>query len=318
MIDPDSSFNLESAWRISFLPDSSRLKASIETIGIIEPLIIWDDIVLDGGARLHLARECGLKQVAARLFARAELSPAQAWQIAFFMNMGVRSFNLVEKARALHNFQTYLAASERYLIDTVMPWLDLPSGKKNLELCRQLTDLPPAILAYMVQKDYPLSIVPFFLRLPPSGHQSFIDTILPLQPSLNTSKELLLLLSEITEREGRNISEILQEDAIQSALLGKDRGANQKLELLRTMLKARRYPRLTELSLKVTETVRQLNLSDNMKLLLPAGLEGDALTLNLSFRTSGELGGIGRKIDEISNSPALTGLLDDIAGALDS
>ena len=101
-IDVDHDF-----FRMSFEPDCKTLAQSMDTVGLINPPLLRGAPpyhIISGYRRTLTAKKLGWEMIAARIYPSSELDSLTALRLAFFENLGTRTFNLIEASAIVSRF----------------------------------------------------------------------------------------------------------------------------------------------------------------------------------------------------------------------
>ncbi len=103
----------DDTFSINFLPDLRTLRASIEEIGLIQPLLLRKKgeryQIVCGFRRVAILKELGMSEIASRVFEEKERDEFSMFYLSLHENLTTRGFNMVEKAiilkKLIHLFQ---------------------------------------------------------------------------------------------------------------------------------------------------------------------------------------------------------------------
>jgi hypothetical protein len=130
-----------------------------------------------------------------------------------------------------------------------------------------------------------------------------------LQLGLNRQRELLLLVTEIAKREDISIQQLIAEQPLQDILQKTELDYAIQRQQIRTLLRQRRYPAITEAEANYQKQVRQLKLGRHIQLVPPRDFEGTTYAMTLHFKNRQDLSDLNRKINKIIEQPALGKIL---------
>ncbi|MCC6932517.1 MAG: hypothetical protein IT292_04595 [Deltaproteobacteria bacterium] len=125
-------------------------------------------------------------------------------------------------------------------------------------------------------------------KLSPQSYPFIESLLVELRPSLNYLRQIIVLLLEIAGREGVGTEAIVSVELWQ-AILAEKNSRKEKQKELRQWLETKRYP-LKQALLEELQSLQKSLLTDHgFSMKVPEELEGDNLTLSLSFASPGEL-----------------------------
>jgi ParB family chromosome partitioning protein len=135
----------DDTFSVNYLPDLQRLRASIEQIGLIQPVLLRKKRdhyqIVCGFRRISAMEELGKSEIESKVFEEKEMDEFQLFSLSLHENLTTRGFNAVEKAVALdkliHRFQIDPAA----VIKTFLPLLSLKPHEKILNTYLSLAPL---------------------------------------------------------------------------------------------------------------------------------------------------------------------------------
>jgi hypothetical protein len=105
----------------------------------------------------------------------------------------------------------------------------------------------------------------------------------------NHFKGLLDWLEEIALRDGTGIAAVLSREELSRIATDPRLGRNDKLKRIKDELRRLRFPRLARIEEEIQRRVRGMNLDPRVRLMVPAGLEGGTVTVEMRAGSSDEL-----------------------------
>ena len=110
-----------------------------------------------------------------------------------------------------------------------------------------------------------------------------------MKPGENHFKDLLDWLEEIALRDGSAIARILNREEFSRVATDPRLGRNDKLKRIKDELRRLRFPRLARIEEEIQRRVREMKLKPPLRLTVPAGLEGGAVTIEMKATSYDEL-----------------------------
>lgn len=114
---------------------------------------------------------------------------------------------------------------------------------------------------------------------------------------------------EIALRDGLRLAEVLKAAEVQ-AIVQSSLGRNDKLERLRTALRRRRYPELTQAEETLSELVSRLNLPREVRVTWPPFLEGEDLRIEIVVRDPAGLARAAAALATAAATPEIEEIFD--------
>ncbi len=272
---------------ITFLPDLEPLMASIQLVGLLEPLILREKAggkyqIVCGFKRVEVLRLLALNEAAAFVYHPGELDDFQALLLTIGHNL-TRTLNLVEKAQALKKLLAF-GVPEREVIDRYLPLFALQPNVRILRQTTALLSLETKVLEYLVKEDLSLSAAVCFLDLDQEGQKAILPLLLALRPGENRVKEIISFLREISLRDGKPISSLLTRDDIVELLADEQIPRPQRMEQLRRVIRQMRFPLLTAMEQRFVAYRQSLALPPQISFHPPAFFEGEEFRMELRFK----------------------------------
>jgi hypothetical protein len=185
---------------ITYPLDDAVLYASVQKIGIIQPVILLNTlpfIVVTGFKRLVIARQLGLEEIP---YGSIDISERDALLYAIHDNIQ-RGLNLVEKAHALERM-LHLGFSSEEISDTSM-MLGLRAHEKILKTLIALASAEDPLKRFVVTHNLPMKVVGYLMRFEISERSSIIDLLSPIHLTESTIREILEILSLLKIKQDR-------------------------------------------------------------------------------------------------------------------
>jgi ParB family chromosome partitioning protein len=309
-INPDKLFHLRSidlsridlddrrfCFRFFHKP-SNVLLESVRRYGIIyAPLVrLKDDTykVLDGFKRLEAARLCHVK----RVFCKVYVAPIKEWDLGWFILSLFLSDgppNILDQGVILAKM-CELFGQDR-IIKEILPLLGHPPNQKVLARLLPLSGmeeaLGKALLDGKINQDMALRLMKFASNT----RKHIFSLFLFFDFSQSKQFEILEYLIDISARENRSLTEILQE-------MGwgwkRQKPADENIvkagETFRRRLRERRNPTISGLEKKWKNKIRSLHLPPSISLSPPPYFEGGTYRLSFTFN---DLMGLKEKMEEL-------------------
>jgi hypothetical protein len=247
--------------------------------------------------------------VPALIHSLTELSDEQALRLAVYDNLGCRPLNAVEKGRILRRFREALQYSPDRLIEEFCPLLDIPPLPASIEAYGTLTTLDDALQTAVVAERLPLDTALWIGRQPPEDGRALLALFTGLKLGTNRAREFATALEDMCRRDGCGAARLLERLGVAAVLAEPQLTEPQKLEQIRRLLHAARYPLFSAHEQRFQEAVRRLRLPAPVSLRPPPYFEGQQYQVSFAFRTRQELQQYARRLLDVADSAALDELL---------
>lgn len=300
----------DATYRITTAVGCDDLKPSIASLGIIHPPILRrigeTYRIVSGFRRIEACRLLNEVNINAWLLPDAidELTCAR---LAVADNSLQRPLNLIETSRAL-NLLAAAAGSEHF--SRLAAELHLPDNPELIRKIMALDALPPALKSGVMNADISLTMALELNRMETGVGETLALLFGELNLGLNRQRELLTLLTEIAQREEKPIGALLAEPDIRNVWTAADLDRAQKAARLRTLLKRRRYPAISDTAERFQTLVGRLNLDSGVTLTPPGHFEGTTYTLTISFDRLEQLAERARRLPALAQNQQLRRFLD--------
>ena len=273
--------------------DPEPLKASIKTVGLLNPPLLLESraghlAIVSGHRRTTALFELGEKEVPARILQEHNISYLDALFINFFDNLATREFNSVEKGMILRRLANYLPANE--ILSDYMTLLSLPRRQSILETYISFDrDLDETLKFSLARGAISEATATALLELVPDERKAVGSLLLNLNLNMNQQKQLIEVLYDISRMDGTSISEILRAKPILDILSNDSLNRPQKTKALLTLLRSRRFPRLSRAEEVFRKGIARLGLPKKVSIQPPPYFETEFYRMEISFRNGKEL-----------------------------
>lgn len=275
----------DETFSVNFMPDLERLRSSIKEIGILQPVVLRKRRegyqIISGFRRIWLALELGIPTIEARVFGENDVDEFGLFAISLHENLTSRGFNTVETAltldRLVHRFQIDPSA----VIKTFLPLFSLETNDKILNTYLSLARMEEEVKRYVVQEKVSRSNIRRISSLTSEDRMAVLSFVSSLKLGENRLREMLTLLEEISPREQRKISEIVDLPEIQTILSHEEFTPSQRTERVKKVLMNLRYPQMHRLEETFDEKRKALNLPHGLSVHHQPYFDGRGLKMEL-------------------------------------
>jgi ParB/RepB/Spo0J family partition protein len=253
----------DTLFEVSFLPDLTVLKESIQRQGILNPILVRQHKnklqIISGFRRYYCAKTLRMSNIPV-LEVDVFHNDLSLFERAIEESFFSRPLNLVEKGAILYKLESCFGVTKAEVIEKYMPRLALSRSEKMHQFYRDLLDLNTQIQMYIVQNELPVHVVEDFLRFSEAEQKLLLPYLDRVHFSVATLKEFLIWIDEVVVRDDLDVQKILSDPAFKKILDDRLMPAKQKHQSLKKHLKIRRYPRLSELEQRFVDLRGKLNL----------------------------------------------------------
>lgn len=299
----------DKTFKITTKENTDDLACSIKSLSIINPPIVIRKksgyTVVSGFRRISASENLGWTHFTARVL-DPETGRLECARLAITDNSLQRSLNLIETSRCYKLLSEFFEGKD-LLREASLTGL---SGNPALaEKIMRLSDLPPVIQNCVISETVSLAMALELGELERETGIAFAEIFDELKPSLNKQREIVSLSCEIAARENIPVANLIEGDNFRNIISDENTDRNQKIRRIRDYLKTRRFPAIVKAENSFERNVKKLGLTAGMKLIPPAGFEGNTFIISLEFKKSEELDEKAKCLERLTDSPVLKEIL---------
>lgn len=286
--------------------DKIDLVPSISAIGLLQPPAVvkrgYGYRVICGFRRIEALAAAAISDIPVRILPE-DISDMACARIAIADNSFQRQLNIVEQARAF--------ALIRKLSDHSLSWATiarstgLPDSREAMDRIMPVADMPISLQEGLLKGTIAL---PTALQISEMGKDDAMalgNLFCQITTGLNVQRELLALIGDIAKRDDIPVAKLIKDKAISAIMDNADTSTPQKVQLLRLMLKARRYPELSKAEAAYHKQLKSLKLNHRVQLQPPRFFEGTAYRLTLTVDSRAQLKSLQPELDKLIRHPDL-------------
>lgn len=296
-------------FRMTFSPDLNLLKCSMDKIGLINPLVLWEKegrvLIVCGYRRVLVAKDLRWELIPAKIYRQEELNICEGFILNFYENLGTRRFNLIEAEMVISGFIERCRFNEKQIQEQILPLLGFSPGRKVFLALKALRNLTEDWKEFIIKNELSLFNAAKIADFSCLEQRSLYSWLSRLRLGENKMRESLEMVEEICKRDRISVEELFSYPAFKSLFQQGELNINEKTEQFRKLLKAIRYPELTRLQEKFQEYKKQLSLPPAISFLPPEYFEGDKLRVSFDCRSVEEFQLMVKKLDKISRQVEL-------------
>ena len=300
---------------VTYRPELSALQRSVAQVGVLTPLHLRRVSaqtplqVVCGAKRLQVCQQTGHDTVPALVHSATALPDEPAFLLAVYDNLGCRPLNAVEKGRILRRLRDNFHYAPARLTEAFCPLLDIPPLLASVEAYCTLATLDDALQVAVVAERLALDTAMWIGQQAPEDRQALVGLFTGLRLGTNRAREFATAIEDMCRRDGCGAATLLQRLGVSALLADTQLAEPQKLEQVRRLLHAARYPLFSAHEQRFQETVRRLRLPAPVSLRPPPYFEGQQYQVSFAFRTRQELQQYAQRLLDAAGSAALDDLL---------
>jgi hypothetical protein len=130
----------------------------------------------------------------------------------------------------------------------------------------------------------------------------------------NHLRDLMDWLEEISLRDGLQVRQILGNGAVSGVESDPRLGRADKVKRIKDQIRRRRFPRLAQTEDSIRARIQELKLQPEIRLTVPAGLEGGRLRIEFDAASQDELQRLTAKLADVTGKEAVREIFDLLAG----
>jgi ParB family chromosome partitioning protein len=279
----------DETFSVNFMPDLDRLRASIEEIGLIQPVLLRKKQdgyqVVCGFRRISIIKEIGGSDILSMVLDEAEKDDLRLFFVSLHENLTTRGFNTIEKAIALNKLVHQFHVDSVTIIKKYLPLFNLEADEKILNTYLSLISMEEEIKRYVLKEEVSRTNIRRISSLSSKDRMALLSLISHLKLGENRLREILTFLEEIAKRDRLTIQEILKRPEIQAVLSHQELTPPHRADRMKKALLNLRYPRMHTMEEKFEKKRKELNLPSNLSLYHPPFFEGKGLKMEFQFET---------------------------------
>jgi ParB family chromosome partitioning protein len=276
-------------FRITTNSEVKDLASAFERVGITNPPIVKSKgdgyLVVCGFRRIAAARDIGWETLPVRILP-AGTGPVSCALLAISENCIERSLNLIETSRALSLIESLTGDMNE--MAEIAHKAGLPGNLSLFRKMLSLSRLPEPLQKGLLSGNLALPSVLILSELPSDTAVALSDFLASLKLSLHKQRELIDIVVEISRREDCTIESVITSNEITAIFDDSKTDLPQKSGRIRSCLKQRRFPNLTQAQAEFERLKSNLKLGENVSLKAPPGFESNRFNLSLNFASPTE------------------------------
>ncbi|MEN6440856.1 MAG: hypothetical protein ABFD97_19970 [Syntrophobacter sp.] len=270
--------------------ENTLLQASLTRFGILEPPWVCARhekyLIVDGFKRLQWARENGAEAADLLLLPEA-LSTREIWERRIGKKLFEHGPGSAEKVRIAAVLLDLYPAGD--IPGHFLSALNLPPRRDVLEKWAHLQLDGAVTLEILGSGEIADRAALETSTWERESRVAILGILRGLRCSASIQVEIVERIYEISLREERPLSELLNDPALREILSDGKVNHRRKTQALRDLLTRLRYPRLSRRQRQCEKNIEELALPHSVRIIPPPAFEGDGWRLELSFSNTLEL-----------------------------
>jgi hypothetical protein len=172
----------------------------------------------------------------------------------------------------------------------------------------------PGIHEYAKEKAFHPQTVARWLAWEQPDRDALYRLALALKIGENHLRDLMDWLEEISLRDGLQVRQILGNGAVSDLESDPRLGRADKLKRIKEHVRRRRFPRLAQTEDSIRARIQELKLQPEIRLTVPAGLEGGRLRIEFDAANQDQLERLIAKLADTTGKEAVREIFDLLAG----
>ncbi|UCG79252.1 MAG: ParB N-terminal domain-containing protein [Nitrospirota bacterium] len=307
-----SIFSLENV--LVDLSDHTQLISSFASSGVLAPLTVFRDAkggyhVVDGFKRARYLRDSGNGSLTVYVLPD-DVSLRGIIQLILHSKWKLICESAVNRA----SFVAFVVASgldEGSVLKDVCRPLGLKPGRKFIEECKRISEMNDELKRYCHEKKLAMKQLVNFINYPEEVLSHILSWRQRIQLSASIMDEIASGIRDLIRRNDMKLSDLTSDGELNEAL-NSDSSQKERTERLRTVLRKKRFPLLTEVNSRLEQAIERTGLPDNINISWDRTLENRGLSIRIDVRATDDI----RNVKQVIGSEELPGLIKEILDEL--
>jgi hypothetical protein len=213
-------------------------------------------------------------------------SEYEMFLINLYDNIAIRRFNDVEKGMILKSLMMYISREdvEKHFIQI----LDI-KNPREIDILMEINELNETEKMYIANGDISVNTIRLVHGLDNRSRSVILKCISELGFNFNQQLQYIDYITDISIKEDKSITDIMDEHQFLLLLKEKDINTPQKARAMLNLLRTKRFPFLSKSEKKFMKKINRLGLPDGIKIRYPPYFEGQDYRLEIVFKDGIEL-----------------------------
>lgn len=293
-------------FKITTKTEKTELARSIRAIGLLQPPVLVKTgryfTIVCGFRRINACEALNITSIPARVL-QSNCPKIICAQIAVSDNTSQRSLNIVEQSRAYALIKKFADRSTAWV--KIVESSGLVSSQTAMDRIIPVAGMPVSMQDAILEGSIALPIALHINDLEDDDAMALCNLFRQVTTGLNIQRELLELISEISLRDDIAIARLLDQADLADAIGNVDFSAPQKVQHLRMVLRANRFPELSKAEAAYNRKVKMLKLNPRVQINPPRFFEGTTYRLSLTVDSRHQLKSLQSELDKLVHHPSL-------------
>jgi hypothetical protein len=304
----------DDTFSVNFMPNLQRLRSSIETIGLIQPVLLKKGKgpyqVVFGFRRIWICKELSMDQIPAIVFEEGEKSDLELFNLSLHENLTGRGLNTVEKAIALQKLTHCFSIPTSEILSIYLPLFSLEPNEKILKTYLSLGEMEGEIKTFVLKEEVSRSNIRWFAQMSSEERMALLPLLSRLKLGENRLREILTLLNEICRRDQVGLRDVIDRPEIQGLLFQKELTPIQRTERVKRVLMGLRYPKMRSMEEAFEKKRKELHLPSGTSLYHSPNFEGKGLRIEFQFESMEEYRAILSDLNQLTDKETFRELVE--------
>jgi len=280
----------DNLYQITIPKNFDALCQSIQQMGMMhQPVLQAKNLtyrVISGFQRILASQKIGMEMISGRVV-ESDVSAYDCARWAVADNTSQRSLTPLEQSRALALIEKTLPKT--VTIHEVACQMGLPVTSKAIHQIRTLCHMAPYIQKGIAKEYIAIPIAHALTNFSDTDAFSFAKLFEQLNVGINIQRELLTTCDEISKRDHKSVTDIIESETVKSIIVRYADDRKQRIHYIREHFKTIRYPTYTTIKRKVDSNIKHLKLDKPTRLTPPPYFESDIWQLQIDFKSIKDL-----------------------------
>ena len=294
----------------TFYPRFDQLEQSVRAVGFLYPIILETIVpqskyrIVAGSQRVKVAQQAGFQQILAQVYAVAERTPLELFEMNLFENLSHRTLNPIEQAMIIDKLLNQFQLPRTTVIQKFLPVLGTGANPQLIDRYLALLPLEMPIKIALAEDILGIDLAQKLSTLRQPDRSIFFNLCLELRLGKNRQKEFLNLFHDLAQLYNCSFQEI--GERINLAALNQDDSGPTPLqaERVRAALRKLRLPHLSAVETQFQSILKKLKLPREIELTPYPYFEEASFTVKFSFQSVADFKQKLKILTRVSKNPA--------------
>ena len=292
------------SFKITTAIDKTDLALSISDMGLLQPPVLKDNgstyTIVCGFRRIEACRKLAISTIPARIL-ESDCPGIESVRFAIAENAFQRKLNVIEQSRAYALIAKFVDHPPSRL--ELAKSVGLPASKTAMDRILPVADMPIALRRAILSGKVALPVALQIHQLSKTDAMALTEFFNQIGTGLNVQRELLDLIVDLSRRDGCTISDLIHQHDVARVLINLEMPAPQKVQVLRKMIKALRYPALSKAEADFHQMLHSIKLDPRIQIQPPRFFEGTNYRVSMAVASRRQLKQLQLELDRLADHP---------------